>query len=313
MRPVLFSLSLAIAGPVFADGHVTMTELPEGPVRIETLEDGLIMHTFLSKGLPGGMGSVNSHIFEAEDSILIMNAQFYKAAAMDLRSYVEALGKPVERILVSHAHPDHGFGASYMRDLAPIAATEAVRAEAAQTFPFFANVMVQRMGEDAAKANFPIGDLPIINATLEEGAFEFGGTTFEVFDLPSHEVGTETFIKIPEHNLLMVFDAIMPYAHQLVFGVPGQDFQDRIEIGLTLIDTLEAMEGYDKLIFGHNSIEPLPASEQLANAREGLEIYGALASETDTADAFIAAAAESKPEWIQFYVPMTAGGLFPEN
>lgn len=313
MKPVLFSLSLLVAGPVLADGHVSMTELPEGQVRIETLEDGLVMHTFLSKGLPGGMGSVNSHIFEAEDSVLIMDAQFYKAAAMDLRGYVEALGKPVERILVSHAHPDHGFGAAYMRDLAPIAATEAVRAEAAQTFPFFAGLMVERMGEEAAKANFPIGDLPIINATLEEGSFEFGGTTFEVFDLPSHEVGIETFIKIPEHNLLMVFDSIMPNAHQLVFGVPGQEFEDRIQTGLTLIDTLEAMDGYDKLIFGHNSIEPLPANEQLANAREGLEIYGALAADADNAEAFIAGAAAAKPDWIQFYVPMTAGGLFPEN
>lgn len=175
-------------------------------------------------------------------------------------------------------------------------------------------MMSVRMGEEAAAENFPIGNLPIPAGDLKPGKLEFGPATFEVFEIPSHEVGTQTFIALQEHGLLLVFDAIMPNAHQLVFAT-GDDrakaFKEKIATGFALIDALEARENVERLVFGHNSIEPLMAAEQLANAREGLNVYSGLVNSSSAAE-FIEAAKQSKPNWKQFYVPMTAGTLFPQ-
>ena len=301
------------AGAALANKDVSVQTTEQAQIRTAVLSDNLTMHTYLSNGLPGGMGSVNSHVFESSDAILVFDTQFYKAAAQDLRMFVEGLGKPVERIIISHAHPDHVFGTAWLSDLAPVMATEAVRAEAAQLTPFFANMMVQRMGEDAAKANFPIDNLPEIPETLTPGTFDFGGTKFDIFDMPTHEVGIQSFVGIPEHRLLMVFDSIMPNAFQLVFSAPGQSFEDRLRIGEELIAILEAKTEYDSLIFGHNSTKPLPASEQLPIAREGLAVYRDLAASTETAQDFIAGAKAAKPDWGQFYVQMSTGAAFPEG
>ena len=127
MRSKLFTTCLAafIAG-VLATGctglledhrKVTMKELSEGQVRSERLEDELVMHTYESQGLPSGSGSVTSFIFESDDSLLVFDVQMYKSAAEDLKSYIESLGKPVDKIILSHGHPDHGFGYAYMKDL----------------------------------------------------------------------------------------------------------------------------------------------------------------------------------------------------
>lgn len=310
VRLLALITATAYGSAAFADA--TYIDRSQGRVRVDVLETGLTIHTYLSKGLPGGLGSVNSHIFETDDAVMIVDTQFYRAAAEDVRAYVEGLGKPVERIIISHAHPDHGFGYSYMSDLAPASGTAETIAEAAGAFPFFASAMVERMGQEAAAANFPLDDIPQITETLAEGSFTFGPTEIEVFVLPSHEAGTQTFIGLPKHGMLWVFDAIMPNAHQLVFGQPGAAFEDRLHTGKHLIDDLAGRETYDTLVFGHNSIEPLPKDEQLANAREGLRIYGELAKTAESPEAFIAGAAEVKPDWGQFYVPMTTSAVFSE-
>lgn len=303
----------AFGVPALAAGDATVKVTDHAQIRTAALSPDLTMHTYLSNGLEGGMGSVNSHIFESQNALVVVDTQFYKAAAEDLKAYIQELGKPVDRIIISHAHPDHVFGAAWLSELGPVFATDAVRAEATQLTPFFANMIVERMGEEVAKANFPIDNLPEIPESLAIGRFDFGSTGFEVFDLPTHEVGIQSFIGIPEHRLLMVFDSIMPNAYQLVFQAPGQSFEDRLRIGEELITTLGTKTAYDNLIFGHNSVGPLPAAEQLPVAQEGLAIYRKLAASTETPEAFIAAAAEAKPDWGQFYVPMSTGAVFSKN
>ncbi len=308
----ILTLAMLTAAPAFAE-DVTMVERSEGQVRVAELSETLTMHTYLSKGLEGGIGSVNTHIFESEDGIIIFDTQFYKAAAEDVKAYVEELGKPVEKLIVSHAHPDHGFGYAYMSDLAPASGTEHVIEESKASFPMFSQMMVERMGEDAAKANLPVDNLPEITETLELGEFEFGGTNFEIFELPSHEVGHETFVQLPEFKMLMVFDSIMPNTHQLIFTPPNSNLENQVKIGQEMIDALAARDDVETLVFGHNSIEPLPADEQFQVARESLEIYLEAMPESENAEEFIANVTAAQPDWEAFYVPMTAGMLFPEE
>ena len=78
----------------------TMKELPRGQVRIEALDDDLIMHTYKSKGFEGGSGSVTTFVFESGNNLLVFDTQFYKPFAEEAKAYIESLGKPVDKLII---------------------------------------------------------------------------------------------------------------------------------------------------------------------------------------------------------------------
>ena len=287
----------------------TMKELPQGQVRIEALDDELVLHTYLSNGLGSGSGSgsVTTFVFESGDNLLVFDTQFYKPFAEEAKAYIESLGKPVDKLIISHGHPDHGFGYAYMKDLGELWGTANVIEESRQSFPFYAEILKQSMGDEAAKL-MPLDDLPIATATLQLGEYDFDGTTFEFFEMPTQEAGTEMFAIIPEHKLLMVFDAIIPDGHELVIGAGMETLPAQIGKGMAMLDALEADRRFDRIVFGHG-IEP-KGPEQLALARESLEIYAEIGPQASSAAEFIRRAAERKPGWKDRYLRMTAGSLY---
>ena len=307
-----WSAAAAVGADASAGGNgphpgATTNELPLGQVRIEALDDGLIMHIYKSKGLEGGSGSVSTFIFESGDNLLVFDTQFYKPFAEEAKAYILSLGKPVDKLIISHGHPDHGFGYAYMKDLGELWGTANVIEESKQSFPFYADMLRQRMG-DAAAEIMPLDDLPIATATLELGEYDFDGTAFEFFEMPTQEVETQMFAFIPEHRLMMVFDAIMPDGHELVIAAGVEALPAQIEKGIAMLDALEADERFDRMVFGHG-IEP-KGRQQLVLARESLEIYAEVAPEASSAEAFIRMASERKPDWSDRYLRMTAGSLF---
>ena len=69
-----------------------------GSVKIhdyEAPEDGLFVH---------------SVIVEGPTKIVLFDTQFFLAYATEVADYIEGLKKPVERIVISHIHPDHWSG-----------------------------------------------------------------------------------------------------------------------------------------------------------------------------------------------------------
>ena len=176
----------ASAGEGGSHPEATTNELPLGQVRIEALDDDLTMHTYKSKGFEGGSGSVTTFVFESDDNLLVFDTQFYRPFAEEAKAYIESLEKPVDKLIISHGHPDHGFGYAYMKDLGELWGTAAVIEESRQTFPFYAEILKQRMGDRAAEV-MPLDDLPIATATLELGEYDFDGTTFEFFEMPTQE------------------------------------------------------------------------------------------------------------------------------
>jgi len=52
-------------------------------------------------------GVSNSHVIETPEKLIMIDAQFDFNLAKELKKYVATLNKPLERIILSHAHPDH--------------------------------------------------------------------------------------------------------------------------------------------------------------------------------------------------------------
>src|SRR5712672_4762597 len=77
-------------------GAILVSEF--GPVKI---------HSYLS---PADGFQVNTQIIEGPTAVVIFDGQLLLPYADEVASYVQTLGKPVDRIILSHAHTDHGSG-----------------------------------------------------------------------------------------------------------------------------------------------------------------------------------------------------------
>jgi glyoxylase-like metal-dependent hydrolase (beta-lactamase superfamily II) len=62
---------------------------------------------------------VASQIVETADGLVIFDAVFHTSHAEALADYIAGLGKPVNRIVLSHIHPDHWSGLGVLHPRLP--------------------------------------------------------------------------------------------------------------------------------------------------------------------------------------------------
>src|ERR1700726_4571837 len=78
-----------------------------GPVKI---------HSYLS---PADGFHVNTQMIEGPTAVVIFDGQLLLPYAGEVASYVRTLGKPVDRIILSHAHTDHWGGLQVLTERFP--------------------------------------------------------------------------------------------------------------------------------------------------------------------------------------------------
>lgn len=80
-------------------------ELPEGAT-LETIEVGdVLVHSYL------GVTALNgNYVIESENSVVVVDTSFQAPDPATVRAIADAVGKPIERVLITHAHPDHVGG-----------------------------------------------------------------------------------------------------------------------------------------------------------------------------------------------------------
>src|ERR1700722_5285398 len=78
-----------------------------GPVKI---------HSYLS---PADGFHVNTQMIEGPTAVVIFDGQLLLPYAGEGASYVRTVGKPVDRIILSHAHTDHWSGLQVLTDRFP--------------------------------------------------------------------------------------------------------------------------------------------------------------------------------------------------
>src|ERR1700726_1906822 len=91
-----------------------------GPVKI---------HSYLS---PGDGLQVNTQMIEGPNAVVIFDGQLLLPYADDVASYVQTLGKPIDRIILSHAHTDHWAGLQVLTERFPNASVFALEGIAEQ-------------------------------------------------------------------------------------------------------------------------------------------------------------------------------------
>ncbi|KSV75956.1 hypothetical protein N185_16040 [Sinorhizobium sp. GW3] len=209
--------------------------------RVEIKELGTVkIHSFLSG--PDGL-FVNSHIVEGPTSLIIFDGQLLTSYASQFADYVETLKKPVDRIILSHGHPDHWSGLEVLAarfSAAPIYALPGIAEGIEARGEKMLGLMRKVFGDSVAKAP------TIPSRQLSEGVTVIDGIRFEFRKILDAESDLQLLALMPEHNVMFAFDVVFdPNDH--AFTVANH-FDHWIEI---LLD-LDKIQGYEVIIIGHN-------------------------------------------------------------
>ena len=154
-------------------------------------------------------GLVTTQIIETEKGLVVIDAQFLRPHAREVRDYIFRLGKPVERVIVSHSHPDHWFGLEYLSDH-PVYAL----AETGQEIMDLGEAMIR---DKRALLGELVTDSRIIpDHTIEEGQEVICGLRYDFKRIREAEAGVQLLIHLPEVDTLIAQDLLYNGVHLFI-------------------------------------------------------------------------------------------------
>jgi glyoxylase-like metal-dependent hydrolase (beta-lactamase superfamily II) len=211
-------------------GAILVSEF--GPVKI---------HSYLS---PIDGFHVNTQMIEGPTAVVIFDGQLLLPYADEVASYVQTLGKPVDRIILSHAHTDHWAGLQVLTERFPDArvfaldgVADPIRARGKARLDSFRSIYGDKI---ATKVTVP-------TETIAEGLQQIDGITYDFKRFVDAEADLQLAALLPEQKVLMAFDLVFsPNEH--VFTVV-----DHFDHWMIVLEQLKALQGYDTITIGHDT------------------------------------------------------------
>ena len=236
------------------------------------------LHTYVA---PDASAQVTSHVIETPNRLVVVDTQFVQVFAQDLRAYVDSIGKPIERVILSHEHGDHWAGATQFTDV-PFVSTETIAQTVETNLPTYLQLMESVIGAEnmPETPNLPEGTLTAESEQIDGIAFEY-----RVDD--NAEAVQHLSLHLPEANVWIVQDLIYNNAHFF----PGVDRTNWIA-------TLESLGSDavndDLLLVGHG----LPTTRgEVQSAIAYLQLADELAAGATDGASVIAALREAYPTY----------------
>ncbi len=200
-----------------------------------TLAGTATVHTYTAPDI-GWM--VNSHIVELPTQLVIFDAQLTPALAIEMLEVAASLGKPISRLYISHAHPDHFAGAS------SVAAPSYALASVKELIDRSGDLRIDRgyrytPGHEAAE---PVTSRPV-DHVVEPGEESIDGVVFSFFAVPDAETTEQLMIGLPEARVLLAQDVVYHGVHLFI----GEHAFDAWEVALGKLEALP----YDIILPGH--------------------------------------------------------------
>ncbi len=151
-----------------------------------------------------GPGSVNTWILEGEDGVVLIDGQRTIQAGQDLAERIEATGKPLLAILITHPHPDHVGGIPSILQAFPDTPVVALQATAdemqSDSLGMFA--FARRVNGDA----YPTQLAAVTRVVVDGEVLRFGDIALTVDDIGAGESIAMTIFYDQQNGAVFVGD-----------------------------------------------------------------------------------------------------------
>jgi hypothetical protein len=252
-----------------------------GPVKI---------HSYLS---PADGFQVNTQMIEGPTAVVIFDGQLLVAYADEVASYVQTLGKPVDRIILSHAHTDHWSGLQVLTERfsdARVFALDGVADQVRARGPARLDSLRRIYGNKiATKVTVP-------TETITEGLQRIDGITYDFKRFVDAESDLQLAALLPEQKVLMAFD--------LVFSPNEHAFTvvDHFDHSMIILESLKGLQGYDTITIGHDTpVHRSAIDSTISYVKRAKEIHAASADAKTYSESLKAAFPDRQQAgWVDF-------------
>lgn len=169
----------------------------------------------------------------------------------NLKETVRSLTDKPVKILLTHGHVDHAFGAAAFEDVFMSRLDAEILEESADMKKRveYANTMPLPDGQRVTENMLaPKPDVGRMQDLMDGDVFDLGGLTLEIYALPGHTPGSMTVL-FKEDRLLLTGDACNPATFLFFAGSPSVE-----EYRETLAAYRDRMKGkYDRIILSHGN------------------------------------------------------------
>lgn len=197
---------------------------------------GVKIHSFVA---PYEYAANATHIIETANELVIVDGQFITPLALAFRGYVDSLNKPINRVFISHGHPDHYFGyASAFADQKGYS-LEAVNKIIAEWGPQMITNQKPTFGD-------MIPDQVLVpQHTVKAGTSEkIDGLNYEFESVEGAENEFQLLIKLPEIGVVIAQDLVYSGVHLWL----GMGWFDN---WMKELQKISDLEGYNYILPGH--------------------------------------------------------------
>jgi len=269
--------------------HIVAANDLKGSV-IVTQRGAIKIHTYVS---PADSFLVTTQIIEGPSKLIVFDGQALKPYAEEVATYVQRLGKPVDRIILSHGHPDHWAGLEALLERLP----ETPVYSLAGVTSFVRAAGEQMLGNLRKKFGDKVASQVVLpSRVLHTGAQTIDGIGFDFRELLDGEASIQLVALMPDQKVVLAFDLVFaPGEH--VFTV-----QPTFDHWIGILDGLKALGGYDTIMIGHGRPTGRAAYDAtIAYLQRAKQIHAWSKDAKSYADALKAAFPDrEQPGWVDF-------------
>src|SRR6476619_6527322 len=224
------------------------------------------IHSYLS---PADGLQVNTQMIEGPNAVVIFDGQLLLPYADEVASYVQTLGKPIDRIILSHAHTDHWGGLQVLTERFPDArvfALDGIADQVRARDPARLDGLRRTYGDRAAtKVTVP-------TETITEGLQRIDGVTYEFKRFVDVESDLQLAALLPEQKVLMAFDLVFSRNEHAFTGA------NHFDHWMIVLESLKVLEGYDVITIGHDTpVDRSAIDSTMTYVKRAKEIHAASA------------------------------------
>jgi len=239
-----------------------MTAQLADPIIIVRQAGSVRIHTVIASFVDNNIANA-THIIESEHALVLIDSQFLRFYATKFREYADSLGKPIERLYLSHRHPDHWFGLGTAFSDLPTTSIYAL----AETLDFIRDHGKDSLGDHTGKLGDQAPDKIVVPGSIARpGVDTIDGVTYVIGRVTDTEIDFHLTIHLPENGVCILQDLTYSGTHLYL----TKDMDRWIRVLATLLRS-----DYEIFLAGHglpaNKDEVARNIEYLAAAKQALD------------------------------------------